>query len=129
MWRKPATCGFRPLDNSSSHVLTTAFPALLFCGFPRGLFRRFLLCGFFLGRFLFRRRLFPGWRFFDGRLPGSRGRRWSFHRRFRSRTILSYAGFLFLFFLLVKILFQCFAVGATVAVFVHFVIPAPEGPI
>jgi hypothetical protein len=53
------------------------------------------------------------------------------HRRLRlrARTILHHAGFFFLFFFLVKILFQSFAVGAAVAVFIHFVIPAPEGPI
>src|SRR5882672_7986547 len=117
---------------ATSYVIATLPATTLLLGdrFFLGSFLCRLFCwSFFLGRCFFGRR-FLGSGLTSPSAATSRSG-WSGCRglRCRARTILHDARFFFLFFFLVKILFQRFAVGAAVAVFVHFVIPAPEGPI
>src|SRR5882672_2883553 len=130
---------------ATSYVIATLPATTLLLG-DRFLFGRFFLACLLLCWRLFSWLLLFCWSFFLGRCffgrrflgsgltsPSAATSRsgWSGCRglRCRARTILHDARFFFLFFFLVKILFQRFAVGAAVAVFVHFVIPAPEGPI
>src|SRR5712671_5748328 len=141
-----------------NHDELAATSAFLACRFFLSSFTCRLACRFFLGRFflrcLFLRRRFLGlflrcflfgrglfnWSLFLrgrflGRWPAAAATtRWCrrgfpYGLRRGARAVFHDTGFFFLFFFLLKILFQRFAVGAAVAVLIGFIIPAPEGPI
>src|SRR5690348_12337215 len=113
-----------------------------FAGFLLSRLLRCFFCFLFRRSFLFCRSFFLCWGFLLCRsfLPGGRGltsagsarhgfRRRSWRFRFRGSHVLAHTWFLILFFLFLKIFFQRFAIGAAVAIFIHFIIPTVKGQI
>src|SRR5262249_35672389 len=87
-----------------------------------------LLCWFLLCRFLFCRRLLARWRRFSAAAHGW-FRFFDPGFRFGHSAFFAHAGFFFFFLFLLEVFFQRFAVGAAVAVLIHFIIPTVQGQI